>query len=73
MNEAGAHDAFHFVSFAYINVHTHILNYYFLISIIYVGRKDKLEKKTTKIKTSFDDNACVIPQSVKDLKISLIQ
>lgn len=71
MNEA--HDAFHFVSFAYINVHTHILNYYFLISIIYVGRKDKLEKNTTKIKTSIDDNACVIPQSVKDLKISLIQ
>lgn len=41
-------------------------------SIIYVGRKDKLEKKNTKIKTSIDDNACVIPQSVKDLKITLI-
>lgn len=37
-----------------------------------VGRKDKLEKKNTKIKTSIDYNACVIPQSVKDLKITLI-
>lgn len=61
-----------FCEFRIINVHTYILNYYFLISIIYVGRKDKLEKKTTKIKTSIDDNACVIPQSVKDLKITLI-
>lgn len=51
MNEA--HDAFHFVSFAYINVHTHILNYYFLISIIYVGRKDKLKKKNHKDKNLY--------------------
>lgn len=51
MNEA--HDAFHFVSFAYLNVHTHILNYYFLISIIYVGRKDELEKKNHKDKNLY--------------------